>query len=191
MSETNKRVVFLDRDGTINVEVGYLSRPEDFVMIDGAAEAIKLLNDAGFVVVVVSNQSGVARGYFTEEDVMKVNDRMLFELNVKGAFVDAVYYCPHHPDFGDEKYKVDCECRKPKTGMVEKAKEELGISTEGSFVVGDHKGDIELGKNIGAKTVLLLSGHGSEEAKKLGEEGITPDHTAKDILSAVKYILGS
>ena len=191
MSEKNKRVVFLDRDGTINVEVGYLAKPEDFVLIDGAAEAIKLLNDAGFAVVVVSNQSGVARGYFTEEDVMKVNDKMLFELNMKGAFVDAVYYCPHHPDFGDEEYKVDCDCRKPKTGMVEKAKEELGISTEGSFVVGDHKGDIELGKNIGAKTVLLLSGHGAEEAEKLENEGIAPDHTADDLISAVKYILES
>jgi D-glycero-D-manno-heptose 1,7-bisphosphate phosphatase len=191
MDKTNKRAVFLDRDGTINEEVGYLAKPEDFVLIDGAAEAIKLLNDAGFAVVVVSNQSGVARGYFTEEDVMKVNDKMLFELNMKGAFVDGVYYCPHYPDFGDEKYGIDCDCRKPKPGMVEKAKEELGISIDGSFVVGDHRGDIELGKNIGAKTVLLLSGHGAEEAEKLKAEGIVPDHTADDLISAVKYILGS
>ncbi|MBN1574379.1 MAG: D-glycero-beta-D-manno-heptose 1,7-bisphosphate 7-phosphatase [Deltaproteobacteria bacterium] len=191
MKKTNKRAVFLDRDGTINVEVGYLARPEDFVLIDGAAEAIRLLNDAGFAVIVVSNQSGVARGYFTEEDVMKVNDKMLFELNVKGAFVDAVYYCPHHPDFGSGEYGVDCDCRKPKAGMVKKAEEEFGVSIDGSFVVGDHKGDIELGKNIGAKTVLLLSGHGAEEAEKLKAEGIVPDHTCEDLLSAVKYILGS
>jgi D-glycero-D-manno-heptose 1,7-bisphosphate phosphatase len=187
-NKEKRRAVFLDRDGTINEEVGYLAKPEDLVLIDGAAEAIKLLNDAEFAVVVITNQSGVARGYFTEDDVTKVNDKMLFELNMKGAYVDGVYYCPHHPDFGDG---VDCDCRKPKAGMISKAEEELGISIDGSFVVGDHKGDIELGKNIGAKTVLVLTGHGGEEEEKLKKEGITPDHTTEDLLLAVKYILKS
>jgi D,D-heptose 1,7-bisphosphate phosphatase len=187
-NETKRKAVFLDRDGTINEEVGYLAKPEDLALINGTADAIKLLNDAGFAVIVVTNQSGVARGYFTEDDVTKVNDKMLFELNMKGAYVDGIYYCPHHPDFGDG---IDCDCRKPNTGMVKKAVEELGIVIDGSFVVGDHKGDIELGKNVGAKTVLVLTGHGKEEENKLKDEGIIPDHTAEDLLSAVEYILKS
>jgi len=186
-----RRAVFLDRDGTINVEVGYLSKREDFVLIEGAADAIKLLNDAGFLVVVVTNQSGVARGYFTEDDVMAVNDKMLFELNVAGAFVDAVYYCPHHPDFGGEKYGIDCDCRKPNVGMIVKAQEKFEIDISESFVVGDHKGDIELGKNAGAKTIHVLTGHGEEEGKKLAEAGIVPDCTSENLLSAVQYILDS
>lgn len=190
MMDTGKRrAVFLDRDGTINVEVDYLSKREDFVLIEGAAEAIKLLNDAGFLVVVVTNQSGVARGYFTEDDVMAVNDKMLFDLNVVGAFVDAVYYCPHHPDFGGEEYDIDCNCRKPKVGMVVKAQEEFEIDINESFVVGDHKGDIELGKNAGARTVHVLTGHGVAEGKKLEEAGIVPDCTSDNLLSAVQYIL--
>jgi D-glycero-D-manno-heptose 1,7-bisphosphate phosphatase len=186
-----RRAVFLDRDGTINVEVDYLSKREDFVLIEGSAEAIKLLNNAGFLVVVVTNQSGVARGYFTEEDITKVNDKMLFDLNVAGAFVDAVYYCPHHPDFGGEKYGIDCNCRKPKVGMVEEAQGEFEIDINESFVVGDHKGDIELGKNAGARTVHVLTGHGVEEGKKLEEAGIVPDHISDNLLSAVQYILDS
>ncbi len=189
MDVKKRRAVFLDRDGTINVEVGYLSKREDLVLIEDAADAIKLLNDAGFLVIVVTNQSGVARGYFTEDDVMAVNDKMLFELNVMGAFVDAIYYCPHHPDFGDEKYGIDCNCRKPNVGMVAKAQDEFEIDIKESFVVGDHKGDIELGKNVGAKTVHVLTGHGVEEGKKLEEAGIVPDHTSDNILSAVQYIL--
>lgn len=181
--------VFLDRDGTINEDVGYISDPDDFQLIPGSAEAIARLNGEGFVVIVVTNQSGVARGYFTEDDVLTINNKMVGELEKVGAYVDGVYYCPHHPDFGDEGYRLDCECRKPGTGMVKKAAREFNIDVKRSFVVGDHRGDLELGRNAGAKTIMVLTGHGREERKKMEGDGIAPDHIADDLSSAVGYIL--
>jgi D-glycero-D-manno-heptose 1,7-bisphosphate phosphatase len=189
MRRPEKRAVFLDRDGTINVEVGYLSRPEDFVLIAGSGQAIRRLNEAGFVVVVVSNQSGVARGYFTEEDVGSINERMVRDLGLHGARLDAIYYCPHHPEFGEGDYRRECDCRKPSPGMVEQAVRRFGIDVKKSFVVGDHRGDIVLGRNVGATSIFVLTGHGSEELEKLTQEGTIPDHVAADIGAAVDYIL--
>jgi D-glycero-D-manno-heptose 1,7-bisphosphate phosphatase len=191
VSEKKRRAVFLDRDGTINVEVGYLSRPEDFSLIPGSAEAVERLNNAGFTVVVISNQSGVARGYFGEADVARVNDKMVRELTRHGARLDAIYYCPHHPDFGDGSYRRDCDCRKPKPGMVRRAERELGVEAAGSFVVGDHRGDVMLAKSVGAGSILVLSGHGTEELEKLEQEGAPPDFVAPDLAAAVDYILGA
>ncbi len=183
------RAVFLDRDGTINEEVGYLSDPEGFVLIDGSAEAISRLNRAGLFVVVVSNQSGVARGYFTEDDVKRVNDRMIEELEKAGAGLDGIYYCPHLPEIGDGKYGIKCHCRKPMPGMIEEAERKLPIDVSRSFVVGDHAGDIELAHNVGATSIFVLTGHGGEEYDKMIEKGIIPDHTADDLLSATDIIL--
>jgi D-glycero-D-manno-heptose 1,7-bisphosphate phosphatase len=184
-----RRAVFLDRDGTINEEVGYLSNPEEFVLIDGSAEAVLKLNQAGLLVVVVSNQSGVARGYFTEDDVKRVNEKMTEELEKVGARLDAIYYCPHHSEFGDEKYRAECNCRKPMPGMVEEAKRKFDIDVSRSFVVGDHAGDIELAHNVGASSIFVLTGHGREEYDKMKEKGIVPDYTADNLLSAVAIIL--
>ena len=189
MGKDKKRAVFLDRDGTINEEVGYLSNPEGFILIDGSAEAILRLNRAGLFVVVVSNQSGVARGYFTEDDVKRVNDRMIEELEKVGARLDRIYYCPHHPEVGDGKYRVKCRCRKPMPGMIEEAEKMLPIDVSRSFVVGDHIGDIELAHNVGASSVFVLTGHGGEEYEKMIEKGVIPDHTADDPRAAVDIIL--
>lgn len=189
MKTGKNKAVFLDRDGTINVEVGYLSDPDELELIPGAAEAVARLNDAGFIVVVVTNQSGVARGYFTEEDVAAVNRRMVDVLRPEGARIDEIYYCPHHPEFGSDEYRKDCECRKPNTGMVERAVEDLDIDVSRSYVVGDHVGDVLLGINAGARSIHVLSGHGTGEREKLIERGIDSVHHARDLADAVEYIL--
>ncbi|MBN2225199.1 MAG: D-glycero-beta-D-manno-heptose 1,7-bisphosphate 7-phosphatase [Deltaproteobacteria bacterium] len=189
MSAKGRRAVFLDRDGTINVEVGYLSRPEDFVLIDGSAQAIKRLNEAGFLVVVVSNQSGVARGYFGEREVARVNETMAGQLEGLGARLDAVYYCPHYPEGTVEKYRRECNCRKPGPGMVRRAQEQFDIDVSRSYVVGDHRGDIVLAKNVGARSILVVTGHGAEEIDKLKGEGVLPDYVTNNLAEAVDRIL--
>jgi len=189
MKAVKKKAVFLDRDGTINVEVGYLSDPEELELIPGAARAVARLNDAGFVVVVVTNQAGVARGYFTEEDVVAVNRRLVEVLQPEGARIDGIYYCPHHPEFGDETYRKDCECRKPNTGMVRQAVDDFNIDVSRSYVVGDHVGDVLLGVNAGARSIHVLTGHGADERQKLIERGINTVHLAQDLADAVEYIL--
>jgi D-glycero-D-manno-heptose 1,7-bisphosphate phosphatase len=189
MKAGKNKAVFLDRDGTINVEVGYLSKPDDLRLIPGAARAVARLNDTGYIVVVVTNQSGVARGYFTEEDVHRVNQRMIEMLGPLGARIDGIYYCPHHPESGDETYRKECVCRKPNTGMVTRAVEELDIDVSRSFVVGDHVGDVLLGINAGARSIHVLTGHGDHEREKLIENGIRPVIFASDLTEAVEYIL--
>jgi D-glycero-D-manno-heptose 1,7-bisphosphate phosphatase len=189
MSTETRPAVFLDRDGTINVEVGYLWRPEAFRLIDGSADAIRRLNEAGFLVVVVSNQSGVARGYFGEEAVAKVNETMARELERLGAHLDAIYYCPHYPDGAVEEYRRDCDCRKPSPGMVRRAQQAFDIDVVRSYVVGDHRGDIELAKNVGARSILVVTGHGAQEIEKLKAERIEPDFVADNLAEAVDHIL--
>ncbi|MBI4948845.1 MAG: D-glycero-beta-D-manno-heptose 1,7-bisphosphate 7-phosphatase [Deltaproteobacteria bacterium] len=171
--------VFLDRDGTINEDTGYLHKPEELVVINGAAEAIKRLNSASVTVVVVSNQSGVGRGYFTDSDVEAVNDRLVDVIGGDGASIDAIYYCNHHPD-------EDCVCRKPSTGMLKKASAEHGIDLTNSYVVGDKGSDIELAFNAGAKGVLVLTGKGQDESHKLKRPA---DFVAEDLMNAVLWIL--
>jgi D-glycero-D-manno-heptose 1,7-bisphosphate phosphatase len=184
-----RRAVFLDRDGTINVEVGYLSRPEDFALIEGSAPAIKRLNDAGFLVVVVSNQSGVARGYFGEDDVKRVNEEMARQLQRFGARLDAVYYCPHYPEGAVQEYRRECDCRKPGPGMIRQAQEDLGIDVANSYVVGDHLGDIVLAKNVGARSIMVVTGHGADELEKLRSHGVEPDLVVEDLAEAADRIL--
>jgi len=146
-----KKVVFLDRDGTIARDVHYCRSPEQFELLPTVPEAIKLLNDSGFKVVVITNQSGIARGYFTEETLTQIHDKMKAELALYGAWVDAIYYCPHHPDDG-------CDCRKPKTALFFRAAKEHDIDLRASYVVGDTQMDIDAGKALGAKTVLVTTG---------------------------------
>ena len=143
------RAVFVDRDGTINRDVPYCSRPEDFELLPGAAEAIRLLNEHSFKVVVITNQSGIARGYFTEEMLAKIHDKMRSELAKHGAHVDAIYYCPHHPD-------DNCECRKPKPKMVLQAARDLQIDLSQSYVVGDAEMDVELARRAGCKAGIRV-----------------------------------
>ena len=154
------RVVFLDRDGPLNEEVEYLYRPEDLRFLPGVPEAIKRLNGAGFKVVVITNQAGVARGYYTETDVERLHSYMNRLLEEKGAHIDGFYYCPHHPEHGIGEYKKDCECRKPKTGMFLRAEKDFPADKEHSFMVGDKLIDVEAGKNYGVRAVLVGTGYG-------------------------------
>jgi D-glycero-D-manno-heptose 1,7-bisphosphate phosphatase len=179
------RAIFLDRDGTINEEVVHPEpnqfaprHPDEFKLISKVGSAIKLLNDAGLKVVVVTNQAGVARGYFTEEMVIKIHQQMKRDLSKAGAFLDAVYYCPHHPDAG-------CYCRKPKPGMLEQAAHDLDIDLKRSYVIGDKMTDLIPGTNVGCKTILVLTGRGKYLKMK---ENI--DYIASDLYGAAKWILG-
>jgi histidinol-phosphate phosphatase family protein len=171
--------VFLDRDGTINEDVGYLSDPAGLVVIEGAAKAIRLLNEKKIKVIVVSNQSGVGRGYYTDSDVEAVNLRLRELLAAKGAALDAIYYCNHHPD-------VDCQCRKPGTGMAELAALEHELNSSMAYVVGDKGSDIGLARNLKAKGILVLTGKGASELEGMEE---APDFIAKDLTEAVGWII--
>jgi len=181
MSMAN-RAVFFDRDGVINKEVNYLDSIDKVEILPGIAEAIKLLNDNKFKVVVVTNQSGIARGYFTEDRLIGIHEFILEELNKKSAFIDAIYYCPHHPD-------DDCECRKPRTGLIKRAEEELDLDLKNSYFIGDKVTDIKAGLNAGLKCILVLTGYGKDERTKLNDSGLEVDFVARDPLSAVFWIL--
>jgi histidinol-phosphate phosphatase family protein len=174
-----KRAVFLDRDGTINEDTGYIGSPERLRLIDGTVDAVKKINEAGMMVVIISNQSGVGRGYFTTEAVETVNNRLRNILGKGGAKIDAFYYCPHHPDEG-------CRCRKPRTGLVLRASKELGIDLSSSYVIGDKVSDIEMAYKSGAKAVLVLTGYGTEHKGLLKR---SPDFIAKKLSEAVDWII--
>ncbi len=146
--QPQKRAAFLDRDGTISADVGYCRRVEDFHLLPGVPQAIRLLNSRGFKVVVITNQSGIARGYFTEETLSLIHRKMHHELARDGACVDAIYHCPHHPDDG-------CPCRKPKPALIQQAAADLDISLGLSYMIGDHIKDVEAGKAAGCRTVWL------------------------------------
>jgi len=153
--------IFLDRDGTINVEKNYLYRFEDWEWIPGAQAAIARLNRAGFLVVVVSNQAGIARGFYTEQDVMSLHERVLVDLNGSGGNIDAFYYCPHHPEHGDNR---GCDCRKPSPGMLLEAARTLNIDLSKSWMIGDKAIDIQAGQLAGVSTILVRTGYGEGES---------------------------
>jgi len=165
------KAVFLDRDGTIARDVPYCSRPEDFELLPGTAEGIKLLNEHGFKVVVVTNQSGIARGYFTERMLAKIHQKMITKLANHGANIYAIYYCPHHPD-------ANCDCRKPKPKMVLQAAIDLDINLSQSYVIGDGEMDVELARQAGCKAGI-----------RVGESGGTGDWVAASFKDAVEKIL--
>jgi histidinol-phosphate phosphatase family protein len=145
------RAVFLDRDGTMAPDVHYCGRPEDFDLFPNTAKAVRLLNEHGFKVIVITNQSGIARGYFTEETLAEIHKKMKRELAKEGAWVDAIYYCPHHPD-------DNCDCRKPKPRLILQAAEDFDVDLERSFVMGDLQMDIDLGKAVGCPAILIRDG---------------------------------
>ncbi len=180
--------VFLDRDGTINEDVNFLSSPEQLILIDGSAEAIREINELGLKVIVFTNQSGIARGYFTEDDLHKIHKRLDELLALQGAKIDAYYYCPHHPTEGNWEYKVECECRKPKDGMLQQAAREEGIDLKKSFVVGDRCVDVQAGKTAGATTILVLTGYGQKEYENCKDEKFEPDFVARNLREAVEII---
>lgn len=178
--------VFLDRDGTIIEDVGYVRSPEQVKFLPGSVEAIKMLKDAGYKIIIVSNQSGVARGLLTE-DMLQTIDKLIRRAILNGGGqVDGSYYCPHHPEHGVYPYKQACECRKPHVGLIKKAVKEHHIDLSKSFMVGDHSTDIETAHRAGIRSAFITTGHGKEEKKNLKEP---PDHFADNLLEAAKWIL--
>lgn len=183
----NEIGLILDRDGTINVEVDFLKDPDEIQLIPGAARAIREANEVGIKTCVVSNQSGIARGILSESQLDVVHQRLLEVLSQEGAHIDRIYYCPHHPDFGAPPYRKVCTCRKPNTGMLLMASQELGIILEKSFVVGDRCCDIQSGKQVGCGTVLVLTGYGEKELKQC-EGNTQADYVAKNLFDGWQYI---
>jgi len=179
--------VFLDRDGTINVEKDYLYRVEDFAFIPGAVKAIRALKSAGYLVIVVTNQSGVARGYYSLADVAHLHAHMQQKLADAGTQVDAFYVCPHHPLEGVGVYRRECDCRKGAPGMLLQAAAEHDIDLGRSYIVGDKLVDIEAGERAGCTPLLVLTGYGSSEAAKL-EPGRA--RLCGDLIAASEAILG-
>lgn len=181
-----RRAVFLDRDGTINVEVGYLHQPSQVRLLPGVASAIADLREAGLAVVAVSNQSGIARGRFGLEEMLAVQAEVERQLQEAGAWLDGFYYCPHHPEGVVEPFGAVCDCRKPAIGLLERAARELGLSLEGSFMVGDKRSDVACGYNAGLTSLLVTSGMPLEPAASLAEE---PAQTLPDLAAAARWIL--
>lgn len=178
------RALFLDRDGTLVHARHYPSRPEELVLYDGVTGALRRLQAAGFKLVIVTNQSGIARGLFTEDDLMVMHDHLAHELAAGGVRVDGFYHCPHHPDGIVEGLAVACDCRKPEPGMILRASSDLGIDTGASWFVGDILADVEAGNRAGCRTVLVDLG--TEPLPAAAAQ--TPDAVARDTVHALAII---
>lgn len=185
---TGRAAVFLDRDGTLIEEVGYLDRPERITLYPWSIDAIGALNSAGIAVVLMTNQSGVARGFFTEDTVGAVHVRIAELLAKGGARIDAYYYCPHHPHGRIPEYTRVCECRKPASGMVDRAVAELGIDPRRSFAVGDRWLDVQLARAVGARGVLVRTGYGMMEATR-PPDGLAADALVDNLIEAASWVL--
>lgn len=184
-----RRAVFIDRDGTISEEVGYVNHPSRFRLFPFAAGAVRKLNEAGWLVVLVTNQAGVARGYFTEEVLLEVHRLLCEALEEQGARLDAIYYCPHHPTVGRPPYRLDCDCRKPKPGLIHRAARDFAIDLERSWMIGDRYSDVELARNAGVRAAFVLTGYGRGEWEyQRGEWRQMPDLVAADLADAVECI---
>jgi D-glycero-D-manno-heptose 1,7-bisphosphate phosphatase len=183
----SKPSIFLDRDGTICEEVGYLRRKEDIRLIDGAAKAIQMINQENWLVVVVSNQSGVARGYLNEDEVKSINKELLRILEARGAKIDGMYYCPHHPE-GNPPYRINCSCRKPSPGMILKAVNDLHVNLGKSVVIGDKFSDIQTAQGLHIPGILLLTGYGREELDHQKDKwDRQPDYIANNLMEAITW----
>ncbi len=182
--------VFLDRDGTINEEVGYLNDPERLALIPGSAEAIRRINRAGMAAVIITNQSGIARGFFDEETLASIHERLKEILSGEKAHLDGIYVCPHHTDGKIPEYTRECDCRKPGTALVKRAARELNLDLSASYMIGDHFKDIQLAAEAGIPSILVLTGHGRGEWEKADRKlRLRPDHVAENLSSAVDWIL--
>jgi histidinol-phosphate phosphatase family protein len=182
------RGVFLDRDGTLIEEVGYLDRPERVELYPWSVDAIRALNRAGVRVITVSNQSGIARGFFDEATVDRVHARIADVLGAGGATIDAYYYCPHHPDGKIPEYARVCECRKPAAGLIDRAAREFGVDPSHSFIVGDRWLDVALARAVGASGVLVRTGYGQVEETR-PPAGLAADAVVNNLVEAASWIL--
>ena len=185
-----RRAVFLDRDGVICTEESYISDPRQLRLIPGAVEAIRLFNQSGLAAVVITNQSGVARGFFPEEAIADMNLAMKELLKEYGACLDGIYYCPHHPEGIIEPYRKECDCRKPAAGLLMRAARDHGIDLSRSYLVGDKRTDLECACRAGVKGILVLTGYGAEECKHIDHApGVHPAIIAADLREAAGWIL--
>jgi D-glycero-D-manno-heptose 1,7-bisphosphate phosphatase len=186
-----KPAVFLDRDGTINEQMGYINHLSRFVIFPGVAEAVKLLNTHEFWVIVITNQGGVARGYYPIELMHEIHALLRRSLKNEGAVIDGIFYCPHHPAGIVPEYSITCDCRKPKTGLIDQALESFDIDMTNSCMVGDRYVDVELASRLNLKGILVKTGYGLGEIDYVVPQmPIRPHYVAQDLLDAVKWILG-
>ena len=183
-----KRAIFLDRDGTLNVDVGYLHRLEDLVLFPWTGDALRLLRRAGYTLIVVTNQSGIAHGLIDPGFVTICHDEMRRRLQLGGADLDALYYCQHHPRGSVPEFSVDCRCRKPSPGMIDDAVRDHGIDPKQSWVIGDKWLDVDLGNAVGAKSILVRTGWGSEQEQKRSANQEV-DAVCDNLIHAVSVIL--
>jgi D-glycero-D-manno-heptose 1,7-bisphosphate phosphatase len=177
------KAIILDRDGTLNEDPGYVHKVEDFKLLPGVIEGLKLLKD-DYIFFIVSNQSGIGRGYYEEKDFWNFTNHLISELEENGIHIEKTFFCPHHPD-------VDCDCRKPNTQFIDEILFEYDLLIEKSWMVGDHPSDVEFGLNAGMNTILLLTGHGEKHQHRLEEKNIEPNFVVSDFLSAAKKIKNS
>jgi D-glycero-D-manno-heptose 1,7-bisphosphate phosphatase len=183
--------VFFDRDGTLNEDVDFLGRPDQLRIILGAVDAVRAVNRSGMAACIISNQSGVARGMFTEADLLPVHERLRREFSAGGAKFDRIDYCPHHPTAGIPPYRIECECRKPKPGMLLRAADALGLDLSRSYVIGDKLTDLQAGISAGASAILVLTGYGITSMEECRTAGVTPDYVAPTVREAVEFILAT
>lgn len=185
-----RRAIFIDRDGTLSEEVGYVNHLSRFRLFPFAVDAIRLVNRSPFLAVLVTNQAGVARGYFPESLIHEVHAAVARDMAAGGARLDAIYFCPHHPSAGEPPYRQECECRKPRPGLLHRAAADLGVDLARSYMIGDRLGDLELAWSVGAKAVLVRTGYGRGEllhhARAWPRQ---PDIVAEHLLEAVVTIL--
>jgi D-glycero-D-manno-heptose 1,7-bisphosphate phosphatase len=185
-----RRAVFLDRDGTVAEEVGYVNHASRIRLIPGSADAVRRVREAGFLAVVVTNQAGVARDYFEEFVVHQANQRLAELLSLEGAALDGLYYCPHHPSAGVPPYRQECECRKPRPGMLQQAARDLKIDLAQSYMVGDGLVDVEAARAAGVVPVLVLTGYGRGHFEhRRSRWKVEPEHIAENLPEAVSWIL--
>jgi len=190
MTIPGRPAIFMDRDGTLSHEVGYVNHVSRFRLYPWAVEAVRLANRSGFLAIVVTNQAGVARGYFPESVIHEIHASLEASMSAGGARLDGIYVCPHHPSVGDPPYRKDCDCRKPKPGLLRRAEADLGIDLARSFVVGDRLGDLKLAWAVGATGVLVKSGYGLGELTYHAPSwSRQPDLVADHLLEAVERLV--